>query len=94
MTSDPSSPTETLPNADEAFSDLEMPDMTLKGLMSHFGPGVILMMTGIGTSHLVTAPAAGGATLMPCSGASRSHTFSSITASRWPSGSPTQPERA
>ncbi|HSH75112.1 MAG TPA: Nramp family divalent metal transporter [Longimicrobiales bacterium] len=44
----------------EAFSDLESPDLTLKGLMSHFGPGVILMMTGIGTSHLVTAPTAGG----------------------------------
>ncbi len=43
-----------------AFSDLEMPDMTLRGLLGHFGPGVILMMTGIGTSHLVTAPTAGG----------------------------------
>ena len=60
MDSDPSPSSETLPKADEAFSDLEMPDMTLKGLMSHFGPGVILMMTGIGTSHLVTAPTAGG----------------------------------
>lgn len=46
--------------AEEAFADLEMPDLTLRGLMSHFGPGVILMMTGIGTSHLVTAPTAGG----------------------------------
>ena len=44
----------------DAFADLELPDLTLKGLMSHFGPGIILMMTGIGTSHLVTAPAAGG----------------------------------
>ena len=44
----------------DAFSDLEQPDLTLKGLMGHFGPGIILMMTGIGTSHLVTAPAAGG----------------------------------
>ena len=42
------------------FSDLEMPDLTPRGLISHFGPGIILMMTGIGTSHLVTAPAAGG----------------------------------
>ena len=25
-----------------------------------FGPGMILMMTGIGTSHLITAPVAGG----------------------------------
>lgn len=46
--------------AEAAFADLEMPDLTLRGLMSHFGPGVILMMTGIGTSHLVTAPTAGG----------------------------------
>jgi len=60
MDSDPSNPPETLPATDEAFSDLEMPDMTPKGLMGHFGPGLILMMTGIGTSHLVTAPAAGG----------------------------------
>jgi Mn2+/Fe2+ NRAMP family transporter len=44
----------------DAFADLEQPDLTLRGLMSHFGPGIILMMTGIGTSHLVTAPAAGG----------------------------------
>ena len=44
----------------EAFADLELPDLTLKGLLSHFGPGIILMMTGIGTSHLVAAPAAGG----------------------------------
>ena len=29
-------------------------------LFSHFGPGMILMMTGIGTSHLITAPVAGG----------------------------------
>ena len=48
------------PSATDAFSDLEMPDLTLKGLLSHFGPGIILMMTGIGTSHLVTAPTAGG----------------------------------
>ncbi len=48
------------PALQDAFADLELPDLTLKGLMSHFGPGIILMMTGIGTSHLVTAPAAGG----------------------------------
>ncbi|HIF06104.1 MAG TPA: divalent metal cation transporter, partial [Gemmatimonadetes bacterium] len=48
------------PSTDDAFSDLEAPDMTPKGLIGHFGPGLILMMTGIGTSHLVTAPAAGG----------------------------------
>ncbi len=48
------------PSTDDAFSDLEAPDMTPRGLIGHFGPGLILMMTGIGTSHLVTAPAAGG----------------------------------
>lgn len=29
-------------------------------VLRKFGPGMILMMTGIGTSHLVTAPVAGG----------------------------------
>jgi len=42
------------------WQDLELPDMRLRGLLRHFGPGLILMMTGIGTSHLVIAPAAGG----------------------------------
>ena len=60
MAFDPSGATPPPPAVDESFSDLEMPDLTLKGLMSHFGPGIILMMTGIGTSHLVTAPTAGG----------------------------------
>ena len=35
------------------------PDMSARSLVGHFGPGLILMMTGIGTSHLVTAPLAG-----------------------------------
>ena len=60
MTSDPNDSFATRENRDEAFSDLENPDLTPKGLMGHFGPGIILMMTGIGTSHLVTAPTAGG----------------------------------
>jgi Mn2+/Fe2+ NRAMP family transporter len=42
------------------LDELELPAMNLGGLVRHFGPGLILMMTGIGTSHLVTAPAAGG----------------------------------
>ena len=42
------------------FDDLVVPDMRPRSLLRHFGPGMILMMTGIGTSHLVTAPAAGG----------------------------------
>ena len=47
-------------NQSANFDDLKMPDMSLRGLMGHFGPGIILMMTGIGTSHLITAPSAGG----------------------------------
>lgn len=44
----------------EDFSDLELPSMTIGSLARKFGPGLMLMMTGIGTSHLVTAPVAGG----------------------------------
>ena len=43
-----------------SFDDLKIPDMSPRSLLRQFGPGMILMMTGIGTSHLVTAPAAGG----------------------------------
>ena len=39
---------------------LSLPAMHPAGLARHFGPGMILMMTGIGTSHLITAPVAGG----------------------------------
>ena len=60
MASDSTDSLTTPGNAGEAFSDLEMPDLTPRGLLGHFGPGFILMMTGIGTSHLVTAPVAGG----------------------------------
>ena len=48
------------PARTDSFADLELPDMHWRKMMRHFGPGLILMMTGIGTSHLVTAPAAGG----------------------------------
>ncbi len=34
--------------------------MNIWALARHFGPGMILMMTGIGTSHLIVAPVAGG----------------------------------
>ena len=44
----------------DSLDALELPDMSPVGLLRGFGPGVILMMTGIGTSHLVTAPVAGG----------------------------------
>jgi Mn2+/Fe2+ NRAMP family transporter len=43
-----------------SFDALPLPETSLRGLVRHFGPGMILMMTGIGTSHLLTAPAAGG----------------------------------
>ena len=42
------------------FNSLELPSMAPLSLVRQFGPGMILMMTGIGTSHLVTAPVAGG----------------------------------
>ena len=45
---------------DEFLSSLPLPEMSLGGLARHFGPGMILMTTGIGTSHLITAPVAGG----------------------------------
>lgn len=44
----------------DPFEKLPLPGMSITSLARHFGPGMILMMTGIGTSHLVTAPAAGG----------------------------------
>ncbi|MBM62394.1 MAG: hypothetical protein CL484_05540 [Acidobacteria bacterium] len=49
-----------MPDKSESFDKLPLPETTPRGLFRHFGPGLILMMTGIGTSHLVTAPAAGG----------------------------------
>ncbi len=47
-------------DSDGGFGNLELPSMAPASLVRHFGPGMILMMTGIGTSHLVTAPVAGG----------------------------------
>lgn len=44
----------------DPLQDLELPKTDLVSSIRSFGPGIILMMTGIGTSHLVTAPAAGG----------------------------------
>ncbi len=53
-----SSPPAATETAD--FQDLELPTLGPRGAVRHFGPGMILMMTGIGTSHLITAPVAGG----------------------------------
>ena len=47
-------------NSREDFSDLELPSLAPGSLARKFGPGIMLMMTGIRTSHLVTAPVAGG----------------------------------
>ena len=58
MTGGTPAPTGAQP-ADE-LNRLPLPETNPRGLLRHFGPGLILMMTGIGTSHLVTAPAAGG----------------------------------
>ncbi|MFQ5705590.1 MAG: Nramp family divalent metal transporter [Gemmatimonadales bacterium] len=44
----------------DRFASLELPPTTIGGMLWRFGPGTILMMTGIGTSHLITAPTAGG----------------------------------
>jgi len=44
----------------DSFDSLELPAMTAGSIARKFGPGMMLMMTGIGTSHLVTAPVAGG----------------------------------
>ncbi len=48
------------PQASEELESLVIPKRNVAGLIRHFGPGIILMMTGIGTSHLITAPVAGG----------------------------------
>ena len=50
------------PSAEPAgeYESLELPSMKPGSLVRKFGPGLMLMMTGIGTSHLVTAPVAGG----------------------------------
>ncbi|MCZ6497867.1 MAG: Nramp family divalent metal transporter [Gammaproteobacteria bacterium] len=45
---------------EDELDELELPSMAPGSLFGHFGPGMILMMTGIGTSHLITAPVAGG----------------------------------
>ena len=47
-------------NEPSGFEELELPSISPLGLVRHFGPGMILMMTGVGTSHLVIAPVAGG----------------------------------
>ncbi len=46
--------------SEQSLAALELPDMSFGKMISHFGPGIILMMTGIGPSHIITAPTAGG----------------------------------
>jgi Mn2+/Fe2+ NRAMP family transporter len=47
-------------SATDPLVSLEAPSLRPGRLLRHFGPGLVLMMTGVGTSHLVTAPTAGG----------------------------------
>ena len=47
-------------DTNDPLETLPLPETSLTGLAKHFGPGMILMMTGIGTSHLISAPVAGG----------------------------------
>lgn len=48
------------PESQEAKSlEEEVPNLKGLGLLKYIGPGLILAMTGIGTSHLVLAPVAG-----------------------------------
>ncbi len=49
-----------MPDTNEQLENLKLPETSIAGLLRHFGPGMILMMTGIGTSHLISAPVAGG----------------------------------
>jgi Mn2+/Fe2+ NRAMP family transporter len=42
------------------LESIELPSLAPQKLIREFGPGLVLMMTGIGTSHVVTAPVAGG----------------------------------
>ena len=41
---------------DEVLENLELPDLTPGAMLRHFGPGMILMMTGIGTSSSLRHP--------------------------------------
>ena len=43
-----------------SLETLDIPSLNHRGLANEFGASMILMMTGIGTSHLITAPVAGG----------------------------------
>ncbi len=45
---------------EQVVGKLSLPNTSWRGMLRHFGPGLILMMTGVGTSHLLTAPTAGG----------------------------------
>lgn len=47
-------------NGSTKLEELKPPSMVWGSMLVYFGPGIILMMTGIGTSHLITAPTAGG----------------------------------
>jgi hypothetical protein len=46
-----------MPGEPETLDQLSLPKTDPRSIAQSFGPGLILMMTGIGTSHLVTARA-------------------------------------
>jgi Mn2+/Fe2+ NRAMP family transporter len=48
------------PDPLDELNKLPLPKTSLGGMLHNFGPGIILMMTGICTSHIITAPSAGG----------------------------------
>ena len=85
--------TQALQNGEKTLSSLELPDMSFSKMIGHFGPGIILMMTGIGTSHIITAPTAGGRfayALMWCIPVA--YIFKS-TVSKWLFDLPMQPQQ-
>lgn len=53
-------PSAPVTDGGSALDNLQLPSMGIRSRLRHLGPGLILMMTGVGTSHLVTAPVAGG----------------------------------
>ena len=67
---------------------LTLPSMSPKSLLAHFGPGIVLMMTGIGTSHQLVA-----VLNMLCSGAYLLLTYSNTMGLRWLSVLRMPPER-
>lgn len=58
--SDEPVPPEEYSESEKIDYDVTPPKTDYKSLFKHFGPGILLMMTGVGTSHIITIPTAGG----------------------------------